>query len=372
MSTYRLNRFSNPETLKRIEPSRLLRLLKPYRSYLAKQGFELSQPLHYQALVKVLMFPSDRMPPDLAEALYFIHEMATPQQMDALLEDLEAPEPLGSDMTPADVAVFVWLHDRDLLERKHAETFLHRRRSFESFLQTSQNGNNGAPNMKALGALEQQLSTWFVRRHRGRGCRIFGFQGDDEHSFLVRHGGPFRREGSLVDGEPASVFYRPEQLDIVIYNSTVGELRMNASTKGEKTLYLEAFGEHLFGDPEHFPASEKFTLEPLRVDGRASLVCTDIEGLEWIVLKELQLLWPGRHREIEIRKASDVFAVYEARGSWIPEKAKLLRASFRVKHVDSKTPRTVSLRLPNSAQFTRDFDSVRIEQWLERRGFIPS
>ncbi len=59
---------------------------------------------------------------------------------------------------------------------------------------------------------------------------LFMFPEADETWFLVRHGQPFRREGSIVDGESESVFYRPEKFDVLVYSSAASELRINAGT----------------------------------------------------------------------------------------------------------------------------------------------
>jgi len=138
---------------------------------------------------------------------------------------------------------------------------------------------------------------------------------------------------------------------------------------GEGPLPQE-IGLHLFGGEDFFPGTGKYTLEPLRTDGPAALVCTDVDGMEWVKLKEIHFFWGGSENEIEIRKASDVFAAFEARGRSLPAKSRIIRASFQVKFSDSKTPRTVTIRPSNIAQYTRDDDSAVVEEWLVKRGFI--
>ena len=49
---------------------------------------------------------------------------------------------------------------------------------------------------------------------------------------------------------------------------------MHACNKGEKDTYRREFGRHLFGNADFFPGTAKYTLEPLRTAGRASIVCT--------------------------------------------------------------------------------------------------
>ena len=381
MATYNLRRFSHADALKTIGHTHLLALLSPHRGYLSARGVGLPGPeeadgVDYDALVSVLMAPDSDTPPAMADALYFIHEMATPEGMDTLLQEAERngiPLDDGSDHTPADVAVQVWLRNPDLLERKHAEQFLTRPRTFEYF-QTDRRSppEFEAPTPRELKPLESALDDWFEGKKRGRGCRVFVFPRADGVWFLVRHGDPFKREGSIKDGESSSVFYRPEKHDVLVYQPKLGELRMNAASKGEKDLYRTMFGLHLFGSEEFFPGRAKYSLEPLRDDGEMSLVCTDVEGIEWVKLKEIHFFWGGSEGEVEIRKANDIFAALAARNRTLPQKARIVRAGFHVKFADAKPPRSVTLRPSNVAQYARDSDAEILEEWLLKRGFIRS
>lgn len=357
----------------------MLALLRPHEEFLNGRSVKLPQDGHhdgldYAALVDVFMTPGPDTPRDLANALYLIHESATPEVMDALVED--APKhgvSLNGSLnpTPADVAVQVFLQCRELLERKHAEQYLMRPRSFEHFQTTAKKPPKlKSPTDKTLQSLEHDLDDWFEKKHRGRGSRVFCWPRDDGVWFLVRHGEPYKREGSLENGESSSVLYRPEKHDVVVYDPTIGEIRINARSKGEKELYRTKFGLHLFSDEDFFPGKSKYTLEPLRADGKASLVCTDMDGMEWVKLREIQYYWGGPQNEVETRRANDYFAALEARGRSIPAKARITRAGFQIKFNDSKTPRSVVIRPSNIAQYTRDADSTLVEKWLTKRGFI--
>ncbi len=378
MATYNLRRFSNPETLKQIARRDLLALLTPHVDYFAGRGLKLPKragdgDLDYERLVEVFMAPGSDTPQALANALFLVDEMATPEGMDGLLDEariLGIQLDDGDRLTPADVAVRVWLQKPDVLEQKHAEQFLAKPRSFESF----QTDREPVPEFflppdRAVQALEAELDEWFEDKKRGRGARVFVYPKDDGCWFLVRHGDPFKREGSLEEeGKASSVFYRPEKYDVLVYIPRTGEIRMNARSKGEKDLYRKAFGRHVFGSEDFFPGTAKYTLEPLRTDGPASLVCTDVDGMEWVRLVEVQYFWGGSQNEIEIRKADDIFAALEAREAEMPG-AKIIRARFKVKFADSKTPRTLTIRPSNIAQYQRDADSVLLEDWLMKRGF---
>ena len=379
MATFNLRRFAQPAGLKAIAPKHLLAFLEPHRAYFDGRGLRLPPPsaangLDYERLVSVLMDPVLDTPKELLDALFFVHEMSTDECMDVLLEEAES-HGLSlngqTDPTAADVAVQIFLKDKALLERKHAERYLTRPRSFEHF-QTEVRPVPAfkQPSPQILAALEHDLDDWFQLKKRGRGSRVFVYPKGGSIWFLVRHGDPFRREGSLDGGRTSSVFYRPERHDVLVYEPAIGEIRMHARSKGEKELYRVSFGRHVFGDEDFFPRAGKYTLDPIRRDGAASVVCTDVDGIDWVRLKEVQILWGGAEQEIEIRKANDLFAALEGRGRSIPVTAPILRASFLVMFTDSKTPRTVTIRPSNIAQYSRDSDADVVEDWLTKRGFI--
>lgn len=348
--------------------------------FLAARGVSLprdarADELDYEALVYIFMSPDAKTPGSLVDALYLVDEMSTPEGLDALLSEATQSrlplDPAGAQ-SPADVAVHVWLLDQDVLERKHAEQLLTKVRSYQSFQTDHPLPAFKPPSNGLLAQLANTLDGWFEAKKRGRGARVLMFERDDGVWFLVRHGDPLKREESLNDGrEPSSVCFRPSKHDVLVYQPTIGELRINARSKGEKDLYRKTFGHHLFGDVDFFPAgTEKFTLDPLRDYGEASLVCTDIPGLDWIRLREVQFFYGGTPYEVVTRKSTDLFALLKARERDSLGSGRIIRAGFLVKFTDAKTPRSVIIKPSNIAQYTRDDDSVLVEAWLRARGFI--
>ncbi len=379
MATFRLRHFSSPSVLRAIAPERLLAFLNPYRDFFAGRGYDLpaadaEEEIEYQRLINVFMSPSEVTPRELLDALFLVDEMSTHEGMDALIE-AATREGLsldnGDEHSSADIAIQVWLQNSDILERKHAEQFVFKPKSFEYY----QTDHDEPPVFASLPVatrqrLERELDDWFEEKRRGRGARVFAYPDQHEVRFLVRHGEPFKREESLAGVDVSSVCYRPLKYDVVVYDRQLGELRINARLAGEKKLYRQLFGKHLFGDENCFPGTAKYTLEPLRELGVDSLACGDIDGIESIVLTEVQFFWGGAQGEVEIRKAADVFAALEARGRQMPERARIIKAIFKVKFADSNTPRSVKLRPSNIAEYTRDSDALLLEQWLQLRGFI--
>lgn len=404
MATFSLKRFAHQETLKSIRPDHLLALLGRHGAYFTRRGVNLagtgsvlrvaepmasygtavaaSEPaagIDYEGIARVLMTPDETTPRELVDDLFFVDEMSAHENMDALREEISKLPPaqrkkleLGPDPTPADVAVMVRLHAPDILEKKHAESLLVSKRSFQYFQPA--NGKRKplpTPTDAQLRTLEGVFDDAFDQMKRGRNTKVYVFERPDEVWLLVRHGDPCKREGALEKSGSSSVYYRPEVFDVIRYDRASGELSINAgSCKKIYDLYREKLGLHLFGDALHFPAGKaKFTLDPLRTDGQDSLVCSDIDGMESVVLKEVQYFWGGPESYSEVLKASDLFAYWTRRNRKIPEKAHISRAKFQVKFSDSKTPRMVAITNSNVTSFSRDGDASAVEAWMAKRGF---
>ncbi|MCG3205710.1 MAG: hypothetical protein KCHDKBKB_02433 [Elusimicrobia bacterium] len=378
MATLNLRRFSNPEALKVVSPNHLSQLLLPFQSYFSRRGvdvaaLESSTEFDFARLVGVLMAPDEETPKELSDQLYLIHEMASEDGAETLVHeakehgiDLE-----GADITPADVAIQMFLKNRELLERKHAEQFIHRPRSFEYF-QVEKNPvpEFTPPDADQIKALESDLSEWFLSRKRGGNCRVFFFSQDDGVWFMVRHGDLYKREGTMDKEKSGSVCFRPEVFDVLRYDAATKEIGIHAASKKDKEVYRKQFGFRIFGDENFFPGEEKYTLEPLRAAGAASLVCDGFAEIEWIRLKEVHFLWGGPKGEREIRRADDLFASWERTERKIHPSARIVRASFSVKFADAKTPRTLTLLPSNVAHYVRDHDGLTLERFLLERGFI--
>ena len=188
---------------------------------------------------------------------------------------------------------------------------------------------------------------------------------------LVRHGKTMRREpGHGKDGDTVIAFYRPQQHDVLVYDPRSNDIAIQGETVGERKLYLAVLGRHLFGDEEHFPLAERFTLDPLVEGGAEALQCEDIEGLEQIRMVEFRRQWGGAYKEMEIRRASDIFAAFGSRGQSIGRGGRLVAAVMKVKVRRSPKERSVTIRLPSNAKYERNEDGALIEAWMAKRGFM--
>ena len=172
------------------------------------------------------------------------------------------------------------------------------------------------------------------------------------------------------DGSVGTEFYRPQRHDVLIYDARSGDIGVHASTKGERNLYLRTLGRLLFSGEEHFPPAGRFTLDPLMTDGISSLNSDDVAGIRGIRLVEYRRYLGGAYKEVENRKAEDIFGALAQRGQTTLAGGRLVSATFKVTFDDSDKERSVTIRPPGVARFERNDDSGLIENWLRQRGFI--
>lgn len=378
MPSLRLRRFGNPSFIQNLSPSIQLRLFEEYFPWFKSKGVEwrADGQVDLLLLAQVLMNLDETAPDRLMDMLFFLDEMSVPESRDELFEtarELEIDLD-GSDPTDPDLAALIWMKDRDALQFLHAERFLVRPKKFDSFLSTA----DKLPKVEPIDdttriAMESALDEFFDTRKKGRGTRVFPFPRPEGIWFLIRHGQRVRREDAIESGKSSSVIYRPGKFDVLIYNAEIGELAIHADTKGEKTVYCEVLGRHIFGSSTFFDVDlleGKFTLQPL-IDLQAlSLVVDGIEGMESVSLAELHWRYNGARYHVEIHKSDDVLAALADIKRRIPRSATLIKAVFKVKFFGAARPRTVALRPPNVAIYDRESDAAVVETWMRSAGFI--
>ena len=381
MAAFNPRVFTNPSRLKEIAPDRLILFLSAWSDYFIGRGLDLAtadtSDMPFDTIATILMNPDQDAPEGMVNALYYVHETASHEPMEELIERAETAGleiEYDEKSTPADVAVQIWLAKPDLLERQHAESVAFNRSNFTYFA-----GQHTKPVTSGIGLtiseaqcreMEALMDPWFEKKRRGRGSRVFVFPHESRIWILIRHGMPMRREGEhKEDGKDSIAFYRPQKDDVLIYDAEVNEIGVNAGTKGERELYLETIGAVLFGDAAHFELAERYNLQPLIDHGPASLVCDDIPGLSRVRLVEFGRLWDGKVPEYESRRSDDLFDTYGDDWAARLRFGRLTYAKFKVGFEGEKKERSVMIRPVNVARYERDADTSLIEKWLKARGF---
>lgn len=374
MPVLRLDRFSDPETIRRLDQRLLAEFLAPHREYLLGNSIDLdAAPLDHERLVELLMDPGPDVPDVLVDALVHVHDCFSDETAEEMLAEPDvAALGIGPDATALDVALRVWMFRPEVLRARVAETIARRQQSFLYYGGAARKRPCASPDTSEtiLRSLQQELGVWFEKNHCGTGCKVFAFRGVDQTWFVVRHGQRKVREPSQGDdGTPSTELFRPQKYDVLLYDQREDWLAVHSGSKRKIALYLKSFGRVVFGDPSYFTKGDIFTLAPLAEDGAESMNCQDVAGLERIRLVEVHRTWGGVHQEVEIRKANDIFAALAARNAPL-EYGRLTSAVMKVKFAASERERSVTIRLPAIARYERNDDSELIGQWLSRRGFV--
>jgi len=377
LPNYNLRRFAHPSVFKSVSPTTLWEFLVPHKSFLAEKGFGLPDDCRgmsdfdYLMLTSILMTPHEDGSPDLVDALFFTHEMASEQTMDDLLDIAAAIGlAIADETTPLDLAMRIWIADREALERKHSQQHITKTRTFEHY-QAECPLPFLAVQPESVAEMEAAMDEWFIKHKRGGDSKLFTYPSADEVWFLVRHGDSFKRESAVLGSKSKGIFYRPETFDVICYVPALGELRVHAKTKGERDLYRREFGRLLARNTGQFPGQDKYTLEPLLSQGEGSLKCGDITGIDWIMLKELHVRKSAVHfRFTVVYKDSNVFAILRELKETLGRSDVLVRATFLIKFDGEDKARTVTITPPNRVQLRRDNDGEPVERWLRARGFV--
>ncbi len=377
MASLKLRHLSNSQVLKKMDPRLLQQLLNRHRGYLVDRGLEALNTdgdidIDYEKLAYILLTPTLETPTEFARALNAVDELATPKGqecMESILGKAPLFPELGPQATAADVAVYCWLNDQRAVRCALAELRISRKRSFVYF-QASQYPPRAINwTEESRQSLEAELETWFVEHRKGRGVRITSGNMDDEIWFEVRRGDSFHREGSLENGESKTILFRPEKFDVLVYSPATGSLRANVRLVGEKNLYRQQFGKHLFGQEDYFTESGRYSLEPLLRNRESSLSCEDIDDIQRVVLRELTLYWPGDLKKEKVLKAVDVFEAYPELKVRFPKGASATRAVLELHFSNNETSRKVTLSPPDRVTVSHDGDSSVVDEWLVKRNF---
>lgn len=129
MKSFNPKCFSSIAALRSISSQLLRDFLRPHRRYFLSRGIvlpsgQIADEFDYGGLTNVLMNPDGETPDDLIDALHIVNEMCEPEANADLVDrarDRGIELPATEDLTAADIAIHIWLRDRQVVEQVHAE-----------------------------------------------------------------------------------------------------------------------------------------------------------------------------------------------------------------------------------------------------------
>ena len=284
-------------------------------------------------------------------------------------------------------AITDWPRHKDILIQVNAQMRVHARSSYDYFAPTRDHrAAYRTPTEGGLTLARASLTQHFANeglasnRQQSKATEIIPYDFENEIWFMIRYPGKrIRHSGCNTDGDWKAFVYNPEQYDAVVYNKVYADLRMNTRRKRERAKYRIAFSNLLFQHDHAFHENVTVVnLNPL-LDKRATELfdCDDIPGLESIAPVELCYELFGLESRMRTDKASEGRTLLDGNefrpgltplGMTISVRNAVLE--YRLK--DSRRNGKLRLRRGNCVSYERDGDSLVLESWLRRRGFVRS
>jgi len=377
MPRLQFRNFSDLAFIQQIDKPRYLKpLLQSHGEFFQRQGLNIEELKNNdptdRKLLAVLTQPDEEMPRDLLEALYVLDDLADETGHDRILAEAERMDGQGDvkslpdDLNPGEFAIGVYLRRPDLIRVCHEKTIYRKIKNYQEYQATTDKPLAFATARAKSKELERALGKWFESKNRSPACEIYVYEEGEEIKFQVTHGRTYRTDGSFDKALRRSrVAYRPQKHDSVVYDKPTYVLKINAQTSQEKDLYRAKFGEVLFGDPEHFPGGEIYTLEPL---GRRSPQLRIPAGIQSVRLSEVWIeMVDGL---LQISRAYDLLKSIEDHHRPNLVEGRLIRASFLIKYMSGGRPRKLEIRPPNVAIYDRDRDGTAAEGFMQANGFL--
>lgn len=371
-------RFARPETLKKIDPTRLRRFLVEVGGGYVPQEIVDSDPLPYDDLTELLGRPGVGYPDGLVDALYHATDFSKDRNAyEALVDEAAlakfptARDSNGERMTAEDLVVSLWLDEvgQPLVRRVHAQHCTANPRSFESFYP-----RDDAPDLApdfgadALKEITRDLDAFFDERRGSRGVRIIPVSKGSSVWLIVRQPAPWERRVYVAeDGSDEMKQGHPEDYDVLIYDPGRRELSIHAKSKAETTKYREVVGSRAFGDKDRFSEAGRMSLEPLRTLGRDALIVDHIDGIHEITLVEIGFEWRNDLHDKMTRRSKDLFATFDR---FPMPRGPIRYAVFDVVYRAGEPASAVRVYAGARSSYGRESGHECIKEWLVDRGFL--
>lgn len=368
---------SKPNELRNINPDILIRLLKTDEKFFQKceSLFPKNGSPDFKQLSALLNNP-EVISKKLNEAFFSISQVATNSEIIESItyrvQDEEWYKDAGQDVTDTDFAILAHLYVPEIVADVLTRDYITKPRSFVYYIANEEyDWDFVKPSDAQYAALIQDLNREFIRWNLGPNAKVITHELDGKIFFLVRRGEKFSRQAAIdEDGESTSLFFRPENYDLLVYNPNLGEFRMNATSKWTKNLYLKSFGEHIFGSVDFFGETSRFDFSPLR-KGKDALSNVETPAIEWVKLTEIQFYHTNGDTAMwEIFKSSNIFDSFEEKKMNFPEDGEIRRASFKIKIKNEKAAKTLKISSDNKEEVKDETHRALFDKWLKANKFI--
>jgi hypothetical protein len=381
--------FATTRALQRLHPGLLRDVLAKFPSFVKDHKLALPtdpkpKDLDYEAIRTSIM--SGDLPDDLDNVLSYASILGTTEGWERIKKEAEVQRikiPFSPDgLTHADLAMKVWLETwpkhPHLLEQSYARARVHSKSSYTYYPPVRDvRSHYKTPTDAILRGLRSDLNKYFESDLMvGKGTNVLMFEYDKETWFLIRYPEHLeRKEVYEEDGTAKTVEFKPREYDAVVYNRVFGDIRMNTRRKQVHTKYRILFGHALLGTENVFAVHKKLiSMEPLKGPCLSIFNTDDIDGLADIAPAEICFQGIGEpNKEItwQADKDTSLLDHNPHHPLLLPDDTDTVHyAVFRYRLRDKTKYHTLRVQQGNTMNYERDGDSVVLEEWLRKRGFV--
>lgn len=381
MAGSNLKKFKRPEVLRELTFKNLITLLRRFKGYFERVNFifegKTEEDFDYDGLVAVLagqMFIGEYE--ELFNAFALIGAMSAENRDDLLREFIglqKYANELTDEMSTADMALLVYLHDPDALNDIDIQFNATKKRSFAMHAAKPDISGLEITN-EQIEKFEQLMNDVFAAKNRGRTARIYPPTLDGgELQIVIRHGESFKRQGAVMEGRTSKTLaFQPESFDLLVINRAAGELRVcvPSEPKWLGECYKGNLGKALFDDYEAFSLPRVNDLERIKELGRKVLIYHGSLELRMLALLSLTAYFTADTLMKHTLTASsgDLFRDLEEADFDLTTMGTILEAKFLVK-IGSRE-RTITLKNSNRSGYDYDDFGIIVDDWLRSVGVI--
>ncbi len=373
-----LRTFMDVDSLRVMGATVLSALLSTHEDFFNRIGISLEgddESFPFEDLANALQQHREELPGDLAGNLYMISEMSDSAGMDMLFPDAKALGLIidGADdnITPAEVAVRVFMKNASILIDRHDRRAVLNKRSFNYLKSAKPLPDKFDPDALPLVRVEGLFAEEFRKNKRSKVAQVKAFHDGGIVRFLVRHGETVTRRGVLQpdDGAVTSIFFRPEKSDGVHFDIDKRILGLPNGPLWQAEMYRKGFGLLIFADADAFKPIDLFSLSPLIDRGQDSLACPMIPEVESIRLCRVEWSVEGREIDSLKLKGNDAIPVLPTVQRIFPDTViSLARFSLKIRGVAKE--RYFEIQGTRHISATRDSDLELLWPWFEQQGFL--
>lgn len=368
--------------LEMIRPEILMKVLMTNSTYCRRHGLvesnNASDTLWQEHVTILLSVTDSEVPSLLMRTLAEIQDLAVEDAVDALVADICAeikqPWPPGwpTQLSHAEIAVLSYL---DYYKRFRHHYLLFKPRlptHFVEYLGDKIDPSTFQPNdADRQKRFTHVLSHFFKKRQRSGFCRLRVSGSSTETRWIISHGQTEHHQSIVAsDHDYQNLVFRPIRHDTIILCSITGRLLINAHYNCEADQYRKLIGELYFDCSEYFSGESVYSLAPLRAQGAAALLCSDIPQLSKVQLRQIEMhtAQVGRIKSYKDQNLDDCLAKRSVQKALELNKVLRIRLACFVEH--QTHPLMVHIKPPNEARLEPRPGYEIVTRFLMSRGFL--